>query len=352
MGIPPRAGVAEAFAPPLYYQVAARYGRLMGLGPNTDLSLDTWFKLRSVGVIFGVLAVAGVFCLSLAFEDAKPLAVLAAAVAGLTPMFCFAAGTLGEGSMAACLCAWSAVLLVRGKSVRQLIIAGILAGLAYETSVAAVGLIVLWLCLIAFRPKNRKIRLLGFAISLAIGAPFWIHSTQLYHNPLGLGAPAVEMPVSLRDGIVFFFKSAVGVFGDRLIFLPNVVYVLVWLFFFVAITVGIVAHVKLKNPRWAEGRYVILFGAAVLVIFIALRMPEARGLCPAICALGLISSRGLRRSCRGRPIDKLVYGTILGFILLNAYATHIIPGRFQESEDQYSREHPAMAIAPSAQPKK
>ena len=342
-----RVGVAESYSPPLYFETASVFGRLMSLRKGADLSLD--IRLRSVGVIFGVLAVVGVFALAMALQDSKPLAVLAAAIAGLTPMFCYASATLGENSMAACLCVWSAVFLVNGKRLRPIVIAGVLAGLAYETSPIASALLVLWVCYLAFRPEYRKERLVGFAASLAIGAYFWIHSLHVVGNPLGF-TPTGEAPLSVGESLMLFLKSAVGVFGDRSIFLSNYVYAPVLLLLGGGLVMGVIAHVKLKDPRWNDGRFFIAFGLATVVLFIIQGRPEAIGLSSAFCVVGLVTARGWASILSEQQLGRLVVASLVGFLLLNVYANHLLPGRFAVNIDDYNRAHPKLTSRVPAVP--
>ena len=113
---------------------------------------------------------------------------------------------------------------------------------------------------------------------------------------------------------------------------------------------GVIAHVKLKDPRWNDGRFFIAFGLATVVLFIIQGRPEAIGLSSAFCVVGLVTARGWASILSEQQLGRLVVASLVGFLLLNVYANHLLPGRFAVNIDDYNRAHPKLTSRVPAVP--
>ncbi len=203
----------EDHQPPLYYVLAAGWGKLAGV---SDVDAPEGVRLRWLNGLIGASSVLVVYFLVLWGLERNELAVGAAAFAALLPMNCALSGAISNDPLLCALCTWTvavcALALRRGWSWKRVIAAGMLTGLALLTKTTAVALLPVLLAAVvlpqAQRPGIAKAAA-ALAVLLVIATPWWVRNQQLYGDPLAMGAfnaaftgspppAAVELPEMMK----------------------------------------------------------------------------------------------------------------------------------------------------------
>jgi|YNPNPStandDraft_1061719.scaffolds.fasta_scaffold00567_11 hypothetical protein len=226
----------EAAQPPLYYLTAAAVRRFF---PDADLEMLMWHNpgfgyqaggtvndnknmlihtarerfpwrgaalavhiTRLVSLLFGAATVVVTWGVAREALNRPWAALLAAALVAFTPQFLFISGVVSNDSAAAALSTaalWSlARVLRRGATLRRILVAGGLAGLAALTKSSALLLLPLGLLALAFARGNggtcpsllkRGGWMAALALAAGVIAGWWyVRNAVLYGDPLGLGA--------------------------------------------------------------------------------------------------------------------------------------------------------------------
>lgn len=321
----------QSFQPPLYYVVTTAYSKLIGLrGTTDDQALD--IKLRSIGILFGVLTIFAVFRIAFQQSEDLVMSVLAAGMVGLSPMFCSIAGSITNETAGAFFATAALLHLTRPTPTpKNAIFAGIYTGLAFDTHPLAVVLVVPWLLAVWKAGENRKWFALGFAVAVGLAVPEILRNLRTFGTPIALG-PAGGAPFDLAQFVNQTLKTGIGVFGSKSIYLSNFFYAPFLLFTGGAIIVGALSMrtAPLKNPLWF-----VLLGLAALAIYGMMNLhyfdPQAPSLLIAAGAWGILGAVGWRKAF---PNDSLfqvfVLVLLLALVGLNMYVFHLLPSRFAD----------------------
>lgn len=207
----------QSHQPPLFYLLAACWCKVTGAA---DLDhRDDGLKLRALNVLIGAGSVAGVFFLAFWGFRNPEVALSAAAVTALLPMFTALSGAVSNDPLLILLCTW--VLAITAKCLRdewswkRIAAIGILTGLAFLTKTTALALAPV-LLLAAFLPQEKDIPveqedsstletldkldrarkpkaalpmiLVSGLIALAMVGPWWVRNQKLYHDPFAITA--------------------------------------------------------------------------------------------------------------------------------------------------------------------
>lgn len=273
----------ESGQPPLAYWVAARFLDLLKL-PTANIDLLTelspvrnrWFtppdqwnrrdnfnqyyhgpqeqafdnpdvvKLdraaRRLSLVYGVLAVMGMYGLAREFFHQERWALLATAFFAFTPQMLYMCAMFSNDSSAtafATLALWQTmVLLRRGASFVRLAGIGVLVALAGLSKVSAVLILPGVLLAVLFDGRNRclSIRrviahglLLGLAFGLVFG-PWVVYGLTTFDDPFGLRTHGEAAPTPALGEVIGklpeLFLSYWGKFGSASIWMPPLIYVL------------------------------------------------------------------------------------------------------------------------------
>lgn len=355
----------QSHQPPLYYLLHAGWTRVVA----TDLTNpQQGVMARSLNLVIGGIGIVGVyFCALWGFRD-RWLALAAAAMTGLMPMYLALCAAVSNDPLLFAICSWTAALMAlglrNGWTLKLLIGIGVMMGLGFVTKTNALALVPAVAFSLAYATRELKWRLLlPFAIAVGIALPWWVRNTQIYGDPLALGVFAdafvgtaqrsalVEMLASSRPEALLLgsapveywvnwfgwwtLRSFFGAFSQMDIFLPDTLYrlltALVTLF-----GLGWVLTL-LKKPQTNEERLqrrvvwmlAILF-CSVFLLFLRFNLTyfqaQARYLYPATVALSIGFAVGAARLL-GNPgrAAALVVPTLLG---LNVYVISILSQEF------------------------
>lgn len=221
----------EGSQPPLYYALGALLSawvdtsdaqELIWRNPHADIGIPTadgninmvihtereffpWsgtalaaHLVRLFSVLLGAVTVLGTY---LSAREISPentaVAVGAAALTALNPMFLFVSGSVNNDNLVVALASvsfWWMLRLIRvGPSTGRFLVLGTLLGLAAISKASGLGLLALaalTLALLAHRRRSWRILLAGGVIigcaSVAIGGWWYYRNWRLYSDPLGL----------------------------------------------------------------------------------------------------------------------------------------------------------------------
>jgi len=203
----------QSHQPPAFYILCAAWSRMVGV---TDLTTqDAGPKLRLLNVLIGAGTVLGCFFLAYWGLRRSDVALCAAAFTAFLPMFTALAGAVSNDPLLIMLCTWILALTARclrnGWAWKQLLLIGILTGIAMLTKTTALALapVLILAGFLAYRfPAHvsddetdhdtlpgRYLARPTFAMivvtavfALVIVGPWWIRNQKLYHDPLAIGA--------------------------------------------------------------------------------------------------------------------------------------------------------------------
>ncbi len=221
--------IYEDHQAPLFYILDAGFGKLIGADEISALDPEQGFKLRYLNALFGALTIVGVFFLGLWGLRRLDIAVLAAGITALLPMNLALSGAITNDPMLFAVCTW--FLAVCAKAIREgwtwklAIVAGAILGVGLETKDTALALYPIAIAAFLLRKPAKGQSVSTFAISLLLGAPFWIRNQFLYGDPLGLKSFkelfAGALPASTwiqSDGFVGYWVNWVGWWTARSFF--------------------------------------------------------------------------------------------------------------------------------------
>ncbi|MGD1991562.1 MAG: glycosyltransferase family 39 protein [Anaerolineae bacterium] len=353
----------EVAQPPLYYAVAALAS---GLASDDDLPELMWHNpgfgyqsggttndnknmlihtdreafpwggavlairlARLASLVFGVGAVLATWGLAReAFPRHPGRALGAAALIALTPQFLFMSGVVSNDSAAAALSTaalWMLARIVnRGSTVRRVLGAGVLIGMAIltKTSCLLLGLPAMVTLILAHRRQPQGARRLLVDLTLvgaaaaAVGGWWYLRNALQYGDPLALqahvqtlwGRPAPASLGTLLSELPKVFQSYWGAFGWGHVTYPAWVYASIGAAVTLSLTGWMLSLVAQEAP--GRGRVLSLAALWVALVLAALlqwmrqvEAPHGRLLFPAAGAAATLLvggwsalwSRGLRR---------------------------------------------------------
>lgn len=187
----------ESHQPPLYYILAARWAKATGIGgvePN-----EGGRGLRYPNIVFGALAVLGVYLLCLwGFADAG-LALVASAFAALLPMNLALSGAISNDPLFFAICTWSLAVYARGMSsgwtTSMALTAGLLAGLGIWTKASALPLLAALPAAIALGSRqSRYVWAAALIPAFGLAIAWWARTVAVY-SPQGYGFDPLGMNV-------------------------------------------------------------------------------------------------------------------------------------------------------------
>lgn len=319
----PEAGL-QSNQPPLYYILTTAYAKVTGLrDPAHNADLD--IKLRSVGVIFGVLTVFGIYRIGFQLTGDQTMGVLAAASVGLTPMFCSTAATISNDMGGACFCTLALASLAKlEKESRALRFAGLWTALALGTHPMAIALVVPWAIMLLWPKKDRRFEFVGLAIAVVLSFPFILILAKLGGPSFGYIS---ESTFDFGGFVQQSLKSWVGIFGSGSVYLSNSIYVP---FLIITLGIALVGPFAIKTAMVRRTVAVCCFLIAALVVYVLLNFknfdPSASHLLSAGGGFGLLTAYGWRRIISNDLIFQIaVVALVLALFGLNAYVFHLLP---------------------------
>lgn len=362
--------VYEYHQSPLYYLVAAGYGRMVGLDAQAAQDPRQGLRLRYVNAVFGAGTILGVYFLGLWGLRRRDVALLAAGIAALLPMNVALSGAVSNDPLLFCICTWTLAICARciqdGWTLGRALLVGALVGLGLLTKTTALALIPVVLTALWLRRPRVRDAIASAALAIVLVLPWWLRNQRIYGDPLGLrsfqelfaGAPKAPDLIALLGPVTYWVdwvgwwtvRSFFGVFSYMDIFLnergnaytgpatasgpaaPNTLYRLLMAALFLACC-GFVAAL-LKRQESGAKRVHALNGVFLLLItglFVRYNMSffqgQARYFYPAIGPIALGLSIGALHWARNR--SRLVAGGIvLAMLVLNAYALSRLPEEF------------------------
>jgi 4-amino-4-deoxy-L-arabinose transferase-like glycosyltransferase len=338
----------ESHQPPLYYAAVAGFAQ--GLGTDPAVTRDAKWPLRLPNVLFGMLAVVGVWFLALWVAESEVTATWTTALVAFLPMNVALSGAVSNDPLLIALSTWTLALIVRYTKRPTLATAagiGLLAGLAMLTK--PTGMLLLAPIAIGLWPRRRD-RFASLAVALVLPllliAPWWMRNLQLYGHPLATNVFHAtferhihlgEMLSSPRALVRWAYVlsagtglSFVGIFGYMDIHLPYALYVPI----LVLLLAGLLGRFRRRgeNPTedrrivWAFGAFAGLLGVAYIGFNLWQIQPQSRYLFPALGLFALAVVRGLTTPRCGRwPLALLV----AGLLIADAYALATLPSAFR-----------------------
>jgi 4-amino-4-deoxy-L-arabinose transferase-like glycosyltransferase len=342
----------QAHQPPLYYLLSTAWAATVARGDLTEAGPGV--RLRLLNALVGGGTVLGVYFLCLWGFRRAQVAIGAAAIAALLPMFVALCGAVNNDPLLILLCTWTLALCAKtvreGWTSKLAIGIGLLIGLAILTKTTGVALFpaLVVTTLITRAQKPWKLVAMALGISVLVALPWWVRNTQLYGDPLAIGAfneafvgsPQASAFIE-RVGAWNYWTRGVGwgtlasffgVFGYWDIWLPERFYVALALSFF-ALTIGWVWSATTatwrdaKPVHWINGIFLLM----VVVLFIRFNLQyfqaQARYILPALGPIAAGFSIGLLQiSGRRWPIAFSVLCLVL--LLLNFYVLLVLPTEF------------------------
>lgn len=182
----------QSHQPPLYYILAAGWSQALGLDPQTQAD---GFRLRLFNTLLGLLTLVGIYSAARWGTGSETLALTAAALAGLMPMFVALHSAVSNDPLLILGCTWSLALMARvlreGWTVKLALALGLVMGLSLITKTTAlvllpVALILCWQTRESLQP--RWVTALVFGLPLLIASPVWMRNMTLYSDPLAMRA--------------------------------------------------------------------------------------------------------------------------------------------------------------------
>jgi 4-amino-4-deoxy-L-arabinose transferase-like glycosyltransferase len=335
----------QSHQPPLFYGLAVQWSGIFG---------ESALGMRSINAVFGGLTVLGVLALGWWGTKRRDVAVIAAGFTALLPMHIALSGAVSNDPLLFCLCTWSLAMLAlisreaeSGLCSRNLIILGLLAGLAFVTKTSSLALLPTILVAIILLRKQIKWTewIPGAVIALGIGGAWWVRNYQVYGDPFAIkifqeafvGSPKAAMFQEAFGAYTYWTqwvgwwtgRSLIGVFGYMDIFLPNPVYGIGLLLLVALFVIGLLQAMREEDPasRRTFGMGAV-FGGVTFLQFLQFNslyfQGQARYLLPGIGALALPIALG------GTPKGRVVLGAILlvALLALDIYLLTWLPGQF------------------------
>lgn len=328
----------QSHQPPLYYAIAAGWCKIFSLDPTETASGP---GLRSLNALLGAVTLVGIWMGTRWATRDDTLAVIAAALAGLMPMYLALHAAVSNDPLLICGCTWtlalSALILRDSWCWWRALVLGLVVGLSLLTKTSALSLIVVVAVLGLLTRSRLAIVPIGIAVLMAL--PIWMRNQSLYGDPLAMGAfraafagsaqreQMMQMVAAMREqrGLTpggaaadywlnwfgwWTARSFVGAFSQMDIFFSDLVYrvALVILGIF-----GFAGIYELRRPvleSTAESKKFLILTATLLAVVSLLFLQfnltyfqaQARYLYPAIFAIALGLALGVRRLTRAMPM--------------------------------------------------
>jgi len=203
----------QSHQPPAYYLLEAAWCKVTGVSDLTDRG--NGLRIRLLNAFIGAGTVAGTFFLALWGLRRPEVALTAASFVAFLPMFTGLSGAVSNDPLLILLCTWILALTARclrdGWSWKQVVLIGVLTGVALLTKTTALALAPV-LLLAGFlgrrfpaQDKSDGAEETGNALgitsspsmamvaaaaglALVVVSPWWIRNQELYHDPLAIGA--------------------------------------------------------------------------------------------------------------------------------------------------------------------
>jgi 4-amino-4-deoxy-L-arabinose transferase-like glycosyltransferase len=252
--------------------------------------------IRLMSVLMGAVTVYMTCLLALElFPDRRWLAITAAAIVALNPMFLFISGSVNNDNLSNMLASILLVQIVRllkrtaAPSWQNLVAIGGVAGagmLAKFNIGFLLPLIALSLALLAWRLRTPRVFVMGSLVTgiltIAIAGWWYVRNQTLYHDPTGLNVfldivGRRNIPATLaqlwteRDT---FMWSYWGFFGGVNVLLPDLAYLalnLIALIAGIGLIVGLIRWVRPSSPvppRTRKFDLALLIGASFTILWI------------------------------------------------------------------------------------
>lgn len=354
----------QSHQPPLYYALAAGWGKLVGVQ-----SAEQGVALRGLNVLVGAVGVLGVFFACLWGYRSKVWALGAAALAALLPMNVALSASVSNDPLLFALIAWSLAMAFRAADhdwcVMESAVLGLLCGLAVLTKTTGVALLPVVAVAMLARPQKRPRfkSVLAFAAVFALLAlPWWARNTSLYGDPLALKAfnQAFTGSAQAKDFIAalgastywldwvgwWTARSFVGAFGYMDIFYPDALYRGLLALLAAMGIAGFVGLRRAARETDAADRYdkertadpmptlvMATLGAVVLMLFIRFNTQyfqgQARYLLPALPALAAWLTGGLKL-LQPKAAVLAVGGMAVGLLGLNLWTLGFLASEFAQ----------------------
>jgi hypothetical protein len=276
--------------------------------------------VRSVSLLFGLLAVAATYGLAREAAPGRPwLALVAAGVVAFTPQFLFISGVVSNDAATAATCTaalWALARIIRrGPTLRRAAVAGLVLGLALLSKTSALLLLPMALLALAWggRAEGRSVSrrdlvlqsLLLVGVAGAVGGWWYVRNGLLYNDPFGFsvhtntpwGRPTPAALPALVAELPQVFRSFWGAFGWGHVELPSLLYLA--LGGLVLLALGGWARHLMRRALPANGAICVLAALWCLVVLAGLLRwmqqvyaPHGRLLFPALGAWGLLLAVG------------------------------------------------------------
>lgn len=346
----------EYHQPPLYYALAAAWGRVFGPANLTTQSAGV--ILRVMNVLFGCCTVVGAFFIGWWGLKSISTGLCAAGLCAMLPMECAVSGALSNDPLLIALCTWTVALAVKaamdGWNARTAPAIGLLAGAALLTKSSGLAMLPVIAAAWWWAPDRRsawRLALGALIVAVLLVLPWWLRNQAIYGDPLARHVFRDVFPPNVDAGGLLADTSALrawflnlcrvtglsflGVFGYMHILLPQPVYALFALVF-CGLALGS-AHV-LQDPSQRSCKPAHAVNAAcvlwILAFYIAFNLeyiqPQARYLFPALGPIAVALSMGPATWARHRR--QLVTGILAaGLLAVNAMSFVVVSSKFHQN---------------------
>jgi 4-amino-4-deoxy-L-arabinose transferase-like glycosyltransferase len=238
--LPGAARTHEAHQPPLYYVLAAAAWRVCAgfadqpvsyvAGPSGEVVRFTVpgavRPVRLFSVLLGVVTLLLTWASARTVFPQRPAIWLGAVgLLAFTPMFTYVTGVINNDPLLHCFFAatawqWARVLRF-GRSRRDIVILGLLAGLAINVKETALAIVPLSALVLAVEPgaaswRSRAVGIAGMVgLSLALPAWWYGHKWLIYGHPFSYAyyTPLTELPEARRGAVVTALPGAIFLFS-------------------------------------------------------------------------------------------------------------------------------------------
>jgi len=271
----------------------------------------------------------------------EELPLVAAALVAFNPMFLFISASVNNDNLAVLLSTLALLLLVRlftqETSQAQLLLLGIVLGLAALAKVSTLGLLPLTglaLFILAWRRRDWTFLLKGglliTAIVLALAGWWYLRNWLLYGDPLGWNvwlkiAGVRREPIGLPELVVEFegFRiSFWGNFGAVNIIAPKWIYTVldaVSVLACLGLLLGLLRR-QLPSLLWLPFLWLSIIFIALIRWTLLTYASQGRLIFPAISAIGILLAWGLWQL----PLRKIILTFSTGFLLFFAIAAPFV----------------------------
>lgn len=365
----------QSHQPPLYYLIAAGWTRLAAADLE-QRSGGTW--LRLLNTLIGLITVCGIYCAARWGLDSQPVAVGAAAIGALMPMFVALHSAVSNDPLLFAFCTWTLALLAQairqGPSPRLAWAVAVLAGLGLLTKTSALALIPTALVGFHFACATHRAdgamklhRVLIILLApLLLASPWLLRNQALYGDPLAMSAfkeaflgsaqraDLVAMIAATREAkglspggasIEYWtqwfgwwtLRSFFGAFGQMDIFLGDAVYRILagasallgigWVFALLRRSEGLASDSKSRAFHATAATLLVVVALLFLQFNLTYFQAQARYLYPAVGAIASGLSVGAA-FLFGRRRDWAPFVLVSAFAVLNLHVLSVLTEQF------------------------